>query len=67
MELIRVSTRYLVGSKYDTGLDGYVVHLDKQQLEGAPSYETDAEPAWGDRSYETKIHDYYSVGPYWVF
>jgi hypothetical protein len=52
--------------KYDTGLDGYVVHLDKQQLDGAPAYMTDAEPAWGDRSYETKIHDYYGVGPYWV-
>jgi hypothetical protein len=26
--------------KYDTHLGGYVVNLDKQQLEGAPAYES---------------------------
>ena len=52
--------------KYDTGAGGYVVNLDKQQLEGAPAYEEDTSPAWGDRAYETKIHDYYGVGPYWA-
>jgi hypothetical protein len=41
--------------KYDTHLGGYVVNLDKQQLEGAPAYEVGTEPAWGDRSYESKI------------
>jgi hypothetical protein len=52
--------------KYDTNLGGYVVNLDKDRLEGAPAYDVDAEPEWGDRDYETKIHDYYGVGPYWV-
>jgi hypothetical protein len=52
--------------KYNTSVGGYVVHLDKQQLEGAPAYPADQEPAWGDRSYESKIHDYYGVGPYWA-
>jgi len=51
--------------KYDTGKGGYVVNLDKQQLEGAPAYNVDEEPNWGDRTYETKIHDYCGVGPYW--
>jgi PRC-barrel domain len=51
--------------KYDPRLGGYVVNLDKTRLEGAPSYDVDAEPDWSDRSYETKIHDYYGVGPYW--
>ena len=23
-------------------------------------------PEWSDRSYESKIHDYYGVGPYWT-
>ena len=50
--------------KYDTG--GYVVHLDKSRLERAPAYDVGTEPAWGDREYETKIHDYYGVGPYWI-
>ena len=44
--------------KYDTNLGGYVVNLDKRQLEGAPGYDVGEEPAWGDRAYESKIHDY---------
>jgi hypothetical protein len=52
--------------KYDTNLGGYVVNLDKPRLEGAPAYDVGTEPAWGDRSYEGKIHDYYGVGPYWA-
>jgi hypothetical protein len=51
--------------KYDLNLGGYVVNLDKQQLEGAPAYEVGTEPNWGDPVYERKLHDYYSVGPYW--
>ena len=52
----------MVGAKYDTTKGGYVVHLDKRQLEGAPAYDVDTDPAWGDRAYETKIYDYYGVG-----
>jgi hypothetical protein len=52
--------------KYDTNLGGYVVSLDKRQLERAPAYDVGEEPAWGDRAYESKIHDYYGVGPYWT-
>ena len=51
--------------QYDTNLGGYVVNFDKGKLEAAPAYEAGTEPAWGDRSYESKIHDYYGVGPYW--
>ena len=47
-------------------LFGYVVNLDKRQLEGAPAFDVGDEPAWGDRAYESKIHDYYGVGPYWA-
>lgn len=52
--------------KYDTNMGGYVVDLDKQQLEGGPAYDADSEPDWRDRTYENKIHDYYGVGPYWA-
>ena len=49
--------------KYNAKLGGYVVHLDKRRLEeGAPAYDVGDEPAWGDRAYESKIHDYYGVG-----
>ena len=51
--------------KYDAGRGGYVVNLDKQQLEGAPAYNEDAEPEWGDRAYEKRVHDYYGAEPYW--
>ena len=51
--------------KYDTRQGGYVVGLTKQQLEGAPTYGAGESPAWGDRAYETRIHDYYKAQPYW--
>ncbi|HEX3139702.1 MAG TPA: PRC-barrel domain-containing protein [Rhizobacter sp.] len=45
---------------YDTGLDGYVVPLQKDQLEKAPHYERDASPEWSDE-YGRKVNDYYGV------
>lgn len=51
--------------KYDTRQGGYVVGLTKEQLQGAPMYARNATPAWGDRAYETRIHDYYKTTPYW--
>jgi hypothetical protein len=52
--------------KYDTNRGGYVVRLDKQKLERAPAYDVGEDPNWDDRGYETKIHNYYGVGPYWM-
>jgi len=52
--------------KYDTRQGGYVVGLTKEQLEGAPTFGRDDAPAWGDRSYEQGIHDYYRTTPYWA-
>jgi hypothetical protein len=51
--------------KYNTDLGGYLINLDKRQLEDSPAYDVDTEPDWGERMYEQKIHDYYGVGPYW--
>jgi hypothetical protein len=56
----------LVGSEIRHRQGRYGVNLDKRQLEGAPAYNVDEEPNWGDRTYETKIHDYFGVGPYWA-
>ena len=50
--------------KYDTRQGGYVVGLTKEQLEGAPTFGRDDAPAWGDRSYEQGILDYYRTTPY---
>lgn len=48
--------------KYDTAKDGYVVPLDKDQLDGVPSYADDARPRY-DEDYGCRVNDYYGV-PY---
>ena len=52
--------------KYDTRQEGYVVGLTKETLEGGPAFGTDERPAWGNRTYEQGIHDYYKTEPYWA-
>ncbi len=47
--------------RYDTDKDGYVVPIDKTQLEGAPRYPRDDVPPY-DEPYGRKVHDYYGVG-----
>ena len=51
--------------KYDTRQGGYVVGITREQLQGAPTFARDMQPAWGDRVYEKGIHDYYGTAPYW--
>ena len=51
--------------KYDTRRGGYVVGLTIDQLQGAPTYPANELPKWGDRAYETRLHDYYKAVPYW--
>ena len=45
---------------YDTGKGGYVVDLDKEMIEKAPSFERDQEPNW-DRDYGIRVYDYYGI------
>lgn len=44
---------------YDTYLGGYVVDFDRSRLEGAPAYSTTDVPKWSDRTYTTRIDDYW--------
>lgn len=46
--------------KYDTTRDGYVVPLDKGQLERAPRYAHDDRPVYNDE-YGRRVNDYYGV------
>ncbi|ARP95185.1 PRC-barrel domain-containing protein [Bordetella genomosp. 13] len=46
--------------KYDTDLDGYVVPVDKAQLENAPRYETSQNPEYTD-DYGRRVYDYYGA------
>ena len=45
---------------YDTDKGGYVVDLDKERLQNAPSYERGNEPTY-DRAYGERIGGYYGV------
>lgn len=47
---------------YDTTQGGYLVDLDKDMLEKAPSYGMDQEPVF-DRTYGSTVYGYYGV-PY---
>jgi sporulation protein YlmC with PRC-barrel domain len=46
--------------KYDTRLEGYVVPLQKEQLEKAPRYAQTSMPEYTD-VYGRKVYDYYGV------
>ena len=46
--------------KYDTQLDGYVVPVDKSQLEKAPRYSPSETPEYSD-AYGHKVYDHYGV------
>jgi sporulation protein YlmC with PRC-barrel domain len=44
---------------YDTTMGGYVVDIDRKQLDRAPYYTTTTEPDWSDRSYRSRIDEYW--------
>lgn len=46
--------------KYDTKLDGYVVPVDKSQLEKAPRYSPTETPEYSDE-YGRNVYDHYGV------
>ncbi|CAN5241773.1 PRC-barrel domain-containing protein [soil metagenome] len=47
---------------YDVNKGGYVVDITKEQLEEAPKYEIDREPAFDD-AYTRSLYSYYGVTP----
>jgi sporulation protein YlmC with PRC-barrel domain len=50
---------------YDTQVGGYVVDIDRETLEGAPSY-TDVQTAsWDDEAFGRDIHTHYGARPFW--
>ncbi len=50
---------------YDRVLGAYQLDLTDEELSRAPSFATDKDFDWGDRSREVEIHTYYRVPPYW--
>ena len=51
--------------KYDAQKGGYVVNLDKKQLEGAPNYDRSSEFKWTS-DYGRKVDSYYKAPSYWA-
>ena len=51
--------------RYDPLRGGYMVNLDKQRLERAPSYGRDKPFDWTPE-YGRKVDDYYDVPTYWI-
>ncbi len=49
--------------KYDTNLGGFVVDLDRQTLEGAPSYSDTEMAGWEDPAWGQRVYDYYGAEP----
>jgi sporulation protein YlmC with PRC-barrel domain len=50
---------------YDTGKGGYVVDVDRETLEGAPSYTDEATANWDDEAWSRNVYTYYGVHPFW--
>jgi hypothetical protein len=51
--------------RYDEAMGGYVVNIDKQQLERAPTHDRNQNVDWSDRQWGQSVSDYYKVRPYW--
>jgi uncharacterized protein YrrD len=52
--------------KYDTRDGCYIVNLDKNMLEKAPTYDESERVNWDDQAWGRRVHDYYKVPPYWL-
>jgi len=51
--------------QYDKDLGGYMVNIDKAQLENAPSYDRDTEFEWTP-TYGRQVDSYYDAPSYWL-
>ncbi|HEV2746836.1 MAG TPA: PRC-barrel domain-containing protein [Allosphingosinicella sp.] len=50
---------------YSVDLDGYVVDLDREQIENAPALHLDEADRPRDRAYDEEVSSYYGRLPWW--
>ena len=48
---------------YNGEVGGYVVDLDREQLEKAPHFAENRQPDWSDRAYIARIDEYWMILP----
>ena len=48
---------------YDQRLGGYVCDVDRSRLERAPRYTASNMPDWTDRSYRSRVDEYWTTPP----
>lgn len=53
--------------KYDRLREGFVVDIDREALEKAPSYERGELGDMADEAWNRRIYGYYDVPPFWSY
>lgn len=51
--------------RFDIQHNAYLVDIPEDRLKNAPSFDEGTEPAWGDRDYDRRLHDYYGSKADW--
>lgn len=51
--------------RYDPEMGGYIVDVDRDTLEGAPSFTDTATASWDDEAWSRDVHAHYGIPPYW--
>jgi sporulation protein YlmC with PRC-barrel domain len=51
--------------KYDTVKEGYLINMDKKQLQDAPNYDTNSAFQWTPE-YGRRVDSYYKTPTYWT-
>jgi sporulation protein YlmC with PRC-barrel domain len=49
---------------YNDELGGYIVDIDRETLEGAPSYTDTATATWDDEAWSRDVHAHYGMPPF---
>jgi hypothetical protein len=50
---------------HNTRFEAYQLDIDDEELKRAPSFRSDMDFDWGDRSQEAELHRFYGTPPYW--
>ena len=49
---------------YNDELGGYIVDIDRETMEGAPSYTDEATASWDDETWSRDVYAHYGMPPF---